>query len=51
MKKNLWPNRKQIILLNSRINEEEVPDELMEDYKHLLKTSPVIIKSCIYRAC
>ena len=25
-KKNLWINRKQIILLNARINEEEVPE-------------------------
>ena len=46
-KKNYQGFVKKILLLDARVNEKEVAEELMEDLKLIMKTTPVIIKSCI----
>lgn len=42
--------KKALLLVDARINEKEVPSELEEDYKLILKTTPIIIKSSINTA-
>ena len=38
---------KKILLLDARINEKQVAEELYEDLKVIMKKTPVIIKSSI----
>ena len=46
-KKNYQGFVKKILLLDARVNEKEVAEELQEDLKLIMKTTPVIIKSTI----
>jgi hypothetical protein len=50
-KKNYKPFvKKALLLVDARLNEKEIPVELEEDYKFILKKTPVIIKSSINSA-
>jgi hypothetical protein len=43
--------KKSLLLIDARINEKEVPKELEEDYKLILRKTPVIVKSSVNTAC
>jgi hypothetical protein len=35
------------VLIDARITEKKVPSELMDDFKYIMKTVPIIVKSTI----
>jgi len=39
--------KKAIVLIDARITEKKVPSELMDDFKYIMKTVPLIVKSTI----
>lgn len=39
--------KKAIVLIDARITEKKVPTELMDDFKYIMKTVPIIVKSTI----
>lgn len=35
------------MLVDARINEKKVPEELMDDHKYIMKKVPILVKSII----
>lgn len=42
--------KKAIVLIGARINGNKVPVELMDDFRYIMKTVPILVKSTIMTA-